>query len=752
MATGVVFVVSFVLFFVSARQAIIDESFAHAESKLERTTDMIETLLTQAEQSVRHTAMFIEQALNTPDKFFVILDNALQSTSIIGGVCVAFEPYYFQEKGRSFAPYVHRENDSIMTTHLTYNYFEKEWYAKTKLLQQENWSEPYFGEAGHFLMVSCSRPLIDAQGKFYGIITADLVLDSVANLVAATKPYDSAYTFLLDSKGYYLSHRREERILKENIFTIPDNQKDTTIAHIGREMTAGQRGRIEFINDDEFSYVFYAPIPVTKWSVATVVPQRDILKELHNMTWKVILIALLGMVALLFFALLIIRKVAAPLRLFSQSVRTVAEGNFDAPLPAITSKDELEELHNSFKFMQVSLKKHIKELKEVTSKKQQIESELQIARTIQMGMLPKTFPAFPKRNDIDLYAVLTPAKEVGGDLYDFVVHEEKLYFIIGDVSGKGIPASLLMAVTRSLFRSAVYYLPNPVDIVKSISNSLEETNDAGMFVTLFVGVLDLHTGHCAYCNAGHNPPAVVDAAGHVTFMEVKPNIPAGVFEKYEYTGGEHRFNYNDTIFLYTDGLTEAQNPSLELYGETRLVQALEANAGKAPKELTQQIAAAVARHVKEAEPSDDLTILTITYKAGQHKKTLTVANRLSDMQTVTALLKQLGEQWSIPQKALMQLQLAVEEAVVNIISYAYPEKETGLIDISFERNDNRITVEIADGGKPFDPTATPPPDITLSAEERPVGGLGIFLVKNIMDEVAYRREEKKNILTMSYKL
>lgn len=271
------------------------------------------------------------------------------------------------------------------------------------------------------------------------------------------------------------------------------------------------------------------------------------------------------------------------------------------------------ELRNSFRFMQEHLTNYIEQLKETTSSKERIESELRIARDIQMGMIPKIFPPFPDRNDLDLYATLTPAKEVGGDLYDFFIHENKLYFTIGDVSGKGVPASLFMAVTRSLFRSIASFHQDPSEILHSMNISIAETNDSNMFVTLFVGIFNLETGCLSYCNAGHNPPVIIAPNGEMEFMKVLPNIPAGLFDEFKYQTQEIYIEKNTTLFLYTDGLTEAENEAKALFGEDQLIEALRDVRNKSPREITEAIIAAVGIHVAGAEQNDDLTILTIKY-------------------------------------------------------------------------------------------------------------------------------------------
>ena len=308
-----------------------------------------------------------------------------------------------------------------------------------------------------------------------------------------------------------------------------------------------------------------------------------------------------------------IRKVVAPVEDFSDVAKKIAHGEFNVELPKIQSQDELRDLHDSFEYLQQSLVKYIDELKSTTANKERIESELRIAQGIQMGMLPKSFPAFPEREDIALAARIVPAKEVGGDLYDFFIENEKLYFIVGDVSGKGIPASLVMAVTCRLFRSIASYLDKPEEIITSLNNSLSDGNESNMFCTAFLGILDLKTGNLSYCNAGHNAPLVIDSDGHVTAMEVIPNLPLGLFSGFPYQGQQTKIAKNTKLYLFTDGVNEAENNDMEQFGDERLVSMLEANADVEPKDIVDVSFAEVQRHADGANQSDDITVMCIKY-------------------------------------------------------------------------------------------------------------------------------------------
>ena len=382
-------------------------------------------------------------------------------------------------------------------------------------------------------------------------------------------------------------------------------------------------------------------------------------------------------------------------------------------------------------------------LVDTTTQNERMESELNIASTIQMAMLPKVFPPFLDRLDMNAYGMVKPAKEVGGDLYDFYVRHDKLFFCVGDVSGKGVPAALVMATIRSLFRSVTSHEEKAAKIVEEINNTLAEQNEQNMFVTFFLGVLDFKTGKLDYCNAGHNAPVL-----HRRLLDVKANLPLGVLAGYQYESQSIQMAYNDTIFLYTDGLTEAENEQHEQYGEERMLQCLASLTDSRPRDVVEAMVESVETFVNGAQQSDDLTMLFIRYQ----KPALVMRNDIQQIPTLAEWLEGLD----IPKELNMPINLALEEAVSNVMLYAYPNTNSGIVIVEFARSTDdegeHILFTISDSGIPFDPTQQKEADITLSAEERAIGGLGIHLVRQLMDQLIYHREDEKNVLTLIKKI
>jgi sigma-B regulation protein RsbU (phosphoserine phosphatase) len=505
------------------------------------------------------------------------------------------------------------------------------------------------------------------------------------------------------------------------------------------------------------SFIFFQPVKHNGWSMAIVCSGKSFFKAANRMGLIVMAIILFMLLLLTTILRHAVRQLTRPLELFTQAVDEVAHGNLQAELPEVHSKDEMLHLHKSFSTMQKSLAKQMDELKTINEQKGRIEGELHIASAIQMGMLPKTFPTYPDRDDVQLFGSVTPAKEVGGDLFDFFIRNEKLFFCIGDVSGKGVPASLVMAVTRSLFRSVSAHESMPDHIVTLINESMADMNETNMFVTLFVGVLDLPTGRLRYCNAGHDAPLLVGQG--VGMLPVESNIPVAVMPGWKFVQQEVKLFTDTTIFLFTDGLTEAENADHAQFRMERVVQVTKdslADKEQAPKQLIKRMSDAVHQFVGDAEQSDDLTMLAIQYIKQQRdiklRKTIVLPNDTKEVPRLATFVDEVCEELGFDSTTTMQMNLAIEEAVVNVMNYAYAPGTKGEVNVEASSNDLRLKFTITDSGSPFDPTLMANADTTLSAEERPIGGLGIHLVRQIMDSINYERIDGLNVLTLRKKL
>ena len=755
-----VFVAGFVWNYRSSRDYVSNEAVERVQGSLDGVVMKIDNVLNSVETAVKNMSWVVADNIDDPESMYRFTRMMLVDNPFITGSAVAFEPNYFEEKGLYFSPYSYRVGDSIYNKQLgreEYDYHYDDWYQIPKILGKPYWSEPYFDEGGaDIMMTTYSFPLYDDEGKLFAIFTADVSLDWFADQVNCISPYENSYNIMISRGGTFIVHSDKNVVLNETFFISSSAIDDSRFKEVGHKMQAGERGVATFERNGQNFYFVYAPIKTTGWSVAVSCLYSEVFAGVDSMRNNMFWIAVFVLLIMAVLCYVIIYRLTSPLVQFSQSAYDIAHGNFSARLPRVKSRNEMRILRDSFCYMQRSLIKYTEELKTTVANNERIESELRIAREIQLGMIPKMFPPFPERKDVDLYAMLVPAKEVGGDLYDFFIENEKLYFIIGDVSGKGIPASLVMAVTCRLFRTVASHVSDPAEIVVSLNNALAESNESNMFCTFFLGILDLHSGELLYCNAGHNAPLLVFPDGVVKPLDVNPNLPLGVIGGFPYVAQKTVVEKGTLLFLYTDGVTEAENPSKELYSDARLKDVLATLDGNA-RDVVESVKSSVDIYAAGTEQSDDITILCLKCSAEDDcrreiEKELHLVNDLSEIAKLPLLVGELASEFNFSEESVFNFNLVLEEAVTNVVMYAYPEDKCGSIEIIARCDGYSATFVISDSGKPFDPTQVPDVDVTLPAEERRIGGLGVFLIRQIMDSVEYRRNGGKNILVMSKKI
>jgi len=639
--------------------AQIEEVSAHSAYVTASAEEIMRVVSDVNVAAVNHMSE-IEQNLDRPDRLIDIMHDIVDTNPRIRSCGLSFAANYYPQKGRWFCPYAVRRDSSRIDTFVfgdaQHDYHSASWFREAMEAKAGFWSKPFFDSTDTTAtpVVAYLQPIRDRHGRTVAVLGADLSLQLLhESLSRATlevlrnewvfggkdtisfKDYREEklpYFFLIDADGTYLSHPEEGRILRKNIFEYI--QSDTLSTMVVNRMLAGERGYLgdaaeeittadgeEWIFSDGImfdgrtSYIFYAPIIQAGWSLGLSVPMNNI--DLIGFVVGVVLLFVLalGLIVVYLVSRRPIRRVTKPLKQLAASADEVAKGHFSTELPTIKHNDEIGLLRDSFDDMQRSLSKYVDELTTATASKAAIESELQVAHNIQMGMLPKTFPPYPERDDIDIYGMLRPAKEVGGDLFDFHIHDNHLVFCIGDVSGKGVPASLLMAVTRSLFRNISSYTKEPHHIAAALNDAIAQGNDSCMFVTLFLGVLDLASGHLSYCNAGHDSPLLLGQ--EASMLPCQPNMPLGVMPGWSFAKQETTLAPATTIFLYTDGLTEAEDASCAQLGIDRVQEVAKSLLGQdstpRPQDVVERMAEAVRAFVGDADQSDDLTLLAIKY-------------------------------------------------------------------------------------------------------------------------------------------
>lgn len=674
-----------------SRNGIKAEAVRRAETELKRAELEINVVTTQMESALKMMVIMAEQNVDKPEVVQAIVRAVVKNTPNMLGAAIAYQPDYFPEFGHWYEVYSKKveQGDSIYIDSRQIGSVSHDYF-------QSEWYQ------NGLKIDSCwwSDPYYDNAGGEQMLVTCSLPIRNAKGEIVAVAGVDISLEDLKHISQYL-------QVYKDSYYSICTS---SGLDIVPPPDTAEGRKYL----------TFYEEINATGWHMSIIIPEDILFANLKRVGAIVSLLMLIGLIVLAFI-------------IYRASV-------------------------------------NIMRLAKANAQKERMMGELEIARNIQMSMLPKTFLSCPNCKDINMFGMIIPAKEVGGDLYDFYLRENKLFFCVGDVSGKGVPASLVMATMHSLFRSISVHEQDVASICMKMNDAMSETNEQNMFVTLFMGIMDIATGELKYCNAGHNAPILIERHSSeilaVESLPTVPNLPMGILSGYSYVPQTTTLHRGDVLFLYTDGLTEAENSNHELFGDERMIATLRQFEDNVNVPYTHDIAQqqivtmlnTVNEFVGEAEQSDDLTMLSIRYLPLDQsakseeivpvKHSIVMRNDIAQIPTLAEWIESLD----IPSSLNMSLNLALEEAVSNVMLYAYQEDKKGEVLIEAEKSETQITFVISDSGVAFDPTRQPEADITLSAEERAIGGLGIHLVRQIMDSITYQRKDDKNILTLIKKI
>ncbi len=614
-----VFLLNNLIFWTISTKELLQSGNTNVQQKLSIAIAGIDHDLHAVETALDNVKWVVEESLGDEERLYDITRKVVSENEEISGCAIAFAPYF--HKGELFfSPYSYvnyrGEIVSKQLGNINNNYHYLDWYQIPALLKEPVWSEPYFDEGGaNMLMSTYSLPLIDKNGNVYAIFTADLTLNTITELVSAIKPYPTSFAFLISRNGTFVAHKDSSYIFTHTVFSAAAEEKSKDLFAVGKKMLDGQKGvyTTYTYQEDDSWFITYGPLK-NKWSLAILSNYDDVIVGIRHLTWVSLVFVIVFAILLFSVTRRMMKRQLRPLVQLSDSALKIAKGDFHAELPAIDTHDEMSHLKDSFEYMQKSLVTYIDELKRTTSTKERIESELRIASDIQSQMVPSVFPPFPERSDLDVFAILNPAKEVGGDLYDYFIRDNKFYFIIGDVSGKGVPAAIFMAIARSAFRYVASSEEDVSLMMEKLNDSVTEGNPTNMFITMFIGKIDLRTGEFEYCNAGHNPGVVMDSGGKAEFLDLKSNLVAGVMNGFKYSGQSSHIDKGSTLLFYTDGVTEAENATKELYSEERLLSFCSGKEFAYSEEFITSLVADVRAFANGAEQNDDITMLVIKLK------------------------------------------------------------------------------------------------------------------------------------------
>ena len=685
-------------------QLMEDELDYRVESELTLKSVRVRSMLKSSEKMVKNYLWVIQRQIGHPESIYRILHRLVSTNDDVMSSFVTFVPEY-SAGNQQFEPCAIRRGDSIVTEQLAsehHDYTQREFYTQAVKNNISCWSDPYLdADASGKYVTTYAMPLTDETGKTVAAFGVDLSTQGIIDTLNTRHNYPSTFFLLLTEDGELISQPDSSHTQQSDVAAVVNMINDSTYE---RELSSTGHSTIITFNDKENGkgYAYYAFMRgQPRWQVVMVCYDNEVFGKLKHMR-RIFLLMMLGGLSLLGFIL--------------------------------------------FRF-----NRNVKHLHESRLSKERTDSELRIAQNIQSEMLPNQDI---KRPDVDVSGMQITALEVGGDLFDFFIRDEKLYFCIGDVSGKGVPSSLVMAVVHSHFRSLGQHISDPTHIMQAINEVASEGNETNMFVTLFIGMLDLPTGRLRYCNAGHDAPILIHH-GVVKPLPVNANIPVGLFPDFKYVPQEDMLPNDATLFLYTDGLTEASDAKRKLFGLQRIIttarECLEQ--GKtSPAEMMEAMKRSADQFTAGAPQSDDLTMLAVHYDQPAEKVVLhdaiTLTNDVKQVPELNNFVKSVTGRLNLDSSLSSQLMLAVEEAVVNVMSYAYPLGTQGDINVTASATEQSLKFIISDEGKAFDPTVRDLADTTLSVEDRPIGGLGILLVKKLMDTINYERVNGKNVLTL----
>ena len=657
----------------------------------------IRNKLVPVEVTTDNMAWVVSNEMAEADSLFAMTRRLVEHNPTIQGCGISCIPDYYPKKGHWFEPYsVRREDGTIETMQLgsaDHDYTKSEFFTVPMANGNGHWCEPYMDNDGAKAMVtSYGVPVREASGRAVAVVGADISLGWLDVVMNESKVYESTRRFLVTGSHNLLAG------------------EDGPVFKAALELLKADSDRNGYytLKDEKDGklHVFYTPVGgKTDWVLINVLKDGDVFGKLRQMRVLLLLPVMIG----LFFAGFIVYRSS----------------------------------------------RNLERLRKVNAEQDRISSELRVASQIQQSMLPGQHL---HQDDVDICGSLVPAREVGGDIYDFFIRDEKLFFCIGDVSGKGTPSAILMGVIHSFFHAFSAHENNPAHIMQSINEASCRGNDSNMFVTLFIGVLDLPTGHLRYCDAGHDAPVVLHSGRLHSTLPVIPHLPVGVFDDIKYGVQETLLQPDSTLFLYTDGLTEAMNEGRKQFGLQRAEEVLGhcAEEKLTPQQILERVTDELHRFVGDAKQSDDLTLLAIRYTPIQRElvldEQLTLQNDLQQVTLLNSFVKQVMSRLNVEKSLARELQLAVEEAVVNVIEYAYPIETKGDVIVKMMSDGCLLKIMIIDAGVFFDPTAKAKTDLDIPVQDRQIGGLGILLVRELMDSINYEREDGKNILTLSKNL
>jgi len=604
----------------SLSRFLLDDYVAElAKTTASSTVKEVETIFNRASSHADALASVVSSTHSTEQQIHQSIKAFLNTNDEIFGMTVALEANTLIKSPDDFAPYYYRDGDSLTYSNLadeTYQYKKWQWYSEPKKLNKAIWSEPYLDEGGgNVLMTTYSTPIYASNdNSFIGIATADIQLKWLNAIIDDIKIGKTGYGFIVSKDDVIIAHP-DKTFLMKKLLDILDQKvvAKNWQKYLHSKAQSASVYMYSNCRDREGNcWIAVEALGDTGWKVVIVQPEQELISAINALTIKIAIIAIAGLVILLLVITLITRHLTNPLGKLALVTKDIGKGDLNVELPTAARHDEIGTLTNDFGTMRDSLKIYISELEETTAKKQKLESEIQIAKDIQMSMIPGAGNVNISNEVYQLFSYLKPARSVGGDLYYYHESGDNFHFIVGDVSDKGVPAALFMAKTVTLYTRALKEELSPGKTFTMMNDILAENNDACMFVTALCGCINLSTGNIVMANAGHMDPIITDGS-HTREQAIKGATALGLMDGVDYPDFEFTLSKQSSIVMYTDGISEAHDKDSNQYGDDTLIELVTNVDSNNSENLGKQIISSVETFAGETEQFDDITLFILRY-------------------------------------------------------------------------------------------------------------------------------------------
>lgn len=742
-----VLVVAGLLLFQRVREQILRHAEGEASALAQDAGNRIGQRLARVADTTRILAAVIGPR---PREAQDMLSSAISRNADLAGLAAVFVPAAGGAQDAPNSPFVRREdNGSLSVRDMRKDpspYWDKPWFQDGLACVDGCWQQPFYSQSRHRRLINYSVAIMQG-GHAIGLVNADVTLDWLGSVLQSLNKPVGAYAFLLDGDGRYLAH--------DNPSLVDQPGVPALLQALARHQAASLR-----LEDDQYPQpvrIYAVPIDGTHWQFGLAIPEDMIYADVRHAFLDGLVLGLLALLALTVLTLVIVRRTMNPLATLTARAEEVARGALSFELPPARRPDEIGRLTQAFDRMRTELAEHLAELTRTTREQQRLSSELEIAHQIQTALLPGEHYQDARCENFELHALLRPARAVGGDLYGyFMLGDRRFCVMVGDVSDKGIPAALFMARTITLAKALASRARSPQQLLALLNRELCRHNDSCMFVTLLCGMLDTHTGELLLASAGHEPPVLCAPTAAPRLLELDTGTALGLDEDAVYPAHVLRLQPDETLLMYTDGITEAGDLAQRMYGQQRMLACLAQPAPHGTAELAGRLLADVDDFAAGAGQTDDITVLALHWHHASHDMEgpmldLTATATMNDVfEALDRCEASLRENGVLP-TVREDVRLVLEELLVNMVQHGRTATAGGTIDLRMQLTDGAILIELHHDGQPFDPLQAPPPALTGDlADQEDIGGFGIHLVRAMANDLSYSHDEHGNHLQLRF--